>query len=458
MTGKNKKPDFVFAGLAPHPPIVVPEVGRGREEGSRKTIEAFEQFAGRLMETRPEVLVLISPHSPRQPGAFGYWDKELLHGDLAKFNTPEVEISLPNAVDFLELLKPEAEKRDVNLWPVRDGLLDHGVLVPLYYLKKAGWAGPTAILSLNYPGEGQFEDLGNALASAAAKAGGRVALVASGDMSHRLEPGAPGGYHPEAARFDHEFVELLETGHFLEVADMDPELVELAGQDVIESTRIALAAIHHDATRRDVLSYEGPFGVGYCLAVLWQDRAEENSGGGKALLNVARRSMEDYVRRGILPRFEDSPVGYLARKAGVFITVRLRDGSLRGCIGTLGPTRLNLVEEVADRALAVAKDAYGGPIREDELENLVYEISVLCPPVGVRRQEELDPALYGVIMRDAWGRRAVLLPGIESIQTVSDQLEFVRKKACIPQQSDVMLDCFCIDKFCESTEEKEPCY
>ena len=144
--------------------------------------------------------------------------------------------------------------------------------MPLWHLVNAGWDGPTAVLSLNYPGEGGLAEFGRAITCAATRLKKRIAVIASGDMSHRLTPEAPAGFDPRACEFDRDFISCLRRGAYRDLERFDPELQDLAAEDVMDSTIVALAAVGWDATGHEVLSYEGPFGVGYGVAILFDSQ------------------------------------------------------------------------------------------------------------------------------------------------------------------------------------------
>jgi aromatic ring-opening dioxygenase LigB subunit len=254
----------------PHAPVLIPAVGGGRETEAESSVTALRNLSRRVLALTPRRMALISPHSPRRPGAFGIWETQRLSGSLDQFGCPRVAIDLPNDPDLIAAVKTEAASRSVPLWEIRSRALDHGAIVPLYFLVEAGWSGPTMVLSLNYPGEGNLEELGQSLAAAAERVGGPMVVVASGDMSHRLRPGAPAGYDPKGKKFDETFVRLLRSAQYGELSRIDPELQEQAAEDVVDSTLVALAAVGHCHAHHEVLSYEGPFGVGYCVAVLYQ--------------------------------------------------------------------------------------------------------------------------------------------------------------------------------------------
>ena len=160
------------------------------------------EAARRVVRAGPETVVLISPHTPRRRGAFAIWAGKRVSGSLAQFGAPAAAVDLPADEILAGMIGEEAGSRGVGIWWLRDAELDHGAVVPLWHLAVAGWRGPTVLIGLNYPGEPGLAELGEAIAAAARRAGRRVALVASGDMSHRLQPGAPAGFHPRAKEFD----------------------------------------------------------------------------------------------------------------------------------------------------------------------------------------------------------------------------------------------------------------
>lgn len=451
----------VWAGLMPHPPIVVPAVARGRERDVARTIAAMRECSSRLMASGAELLVLISPHSPRRPGRFGVWTTKRLSGSFAPFGAWRTRIDLPNDLEYVSSLRENCSARGIDTWAIKqDDELDHGALVPLYYLAEAGWSGATVVVGLNYPGEGQLEDLGHAIAETADRLGRRAAVLASGDMSHRLIPSAPGGFHPRAHEFDEKFVQLVDGGRFDSIAAIDEELQQLAGEDVVDSSVVALAAAGFSGTNHQLLSYEGPFGVGYTVAVFFSDTDGSVAAEQRPLCRlsdlagVARAAVETWVREHSLWMPPVPVTGELLRRAGVFVTIRTKDDELRGCIGSLQPTRPNLVEETIDRAIASAtNDIRFEPIAADELANLTYEVSILHPPELVVSTTELDPDRYGVILTDRYGRRAVMLPGIESLDTVEKQLVATKRKAGIPANEEVTIERFEVEKVVEERKE-----
>ena len=231
-----------FAGLMPHAPVLVPGVGGESLARVEGTARAMGVVAEHALAARPDTLVVVSPHSPRRPHAFGLWHTPRLSGSLGRFGSPGDRVDLPLDRAYTDRLEREAAHLGLRTWRIVGEPLDHGALVPLCYLTSAGWKGPTVIIGLGYPGEGGLDELGRAIAAAARQLGRRTAVIASGDMSHRLIPTAPAGYEPEARRFDEVFIGLLRKGAFEELGRIDPILQERVAEDVVDSTRVAVAA------------------------------------------------------------------------------------------------------------------------------------------------------------------------------------------------------------------------
>jgi MEMO1 family protein len=442
-------PLLVCAVLMPHAPVLVPAIGGSRGNAAAASTQAMREAAARVMAHQPETVLVISPHSPRQRRAFGLWADEQLEGSFAQFGSPEVSVRLPNDLPLAKAVAAEAQKLGVETWWIRDHELDHGALVPLWFLVDAGWLGATVVVSLNDPADGGLTELGVAIAAAATTIQRRVAIVASGDMSHRLTKDAPCGFHPLAHRFDESFIGLVRSGDYRSLQNMDPDLRELAAEDAVDSTLIAAAAANWDATGHKVLGYQGPFGVGYGVAILFEkdDAAANNHAAGASLPSVARRSVETALA-GIAGSPPSPADEYLSQKAPVFVTVRHRDGELRGCVGTIVPVCANIVAETWRNArLAAMNDKRFEPVSPDELADLRFEVSVLHSFENISSIADLDPQRFGVVVSTEDDRRGLLLPGIEEIRTTEAQLSIARKKGWMEEDEPVTIQRFQVDRF-----------
>lgn len=150
------------------------------------------------------------------------------------------------------------------------------------------------------------------------------------------------------------------------------------------------------------------------------------------LVELARRAIEEYVKNGrvIPPPPPEEMTPEMKEKAGTFVSLK-KHGELRGCIGTFLPTQPNVAQEVIKNAIAAAtQDPRFPPVQPQELPELTISVDVLSPPEPVKDLSELDPKRYGVIVRSGW-RQGLLLPDLEGVDTVEQQLAIAMAKAGI---------------------------
>jgi protein-L-isoaspartate(D-aspartate) O-methyltransferase len=446
------------AVLMCHAPIVIPAIGRERAAQCARTTDAMRHAATRLVTGAPDVLVVISPHAPRDRARWGICAASSLAGDFARFGAPEVGARFAGAPAAAGALAHAAHAANLATWSLPGDGLDHGSLVPLYFVHEAGWRGATLLIALPYPGTGSEAAMGRAVRNAAESRGERWAILASGDMSHRLLPDAPAGFHPRARDFDARFRDAVAAGDLRTACAVDEDLREIAAEDVVDSCAVAAGAVDFDATGHEVIAYEGPFGVGYLEAVLFDagatdaDTAQRDRARAEAppreLLRVARDAIAAHLHgRTYRPPWLDEP---WSKSRGVFVTLRTSDGALRGCIGHIDPVHATLADEVASVAVSSAmRDTRFAPVRPDELDSLAIELSVLAPPEHVGDLAALDPERYGVIVSQG-ERRGVLLPAIEGVTDAHHQIRIAAQKDGIALDAPFDLERFEVQKIGES--------
>ncbi len=162
------------------------------------------------------------------------------------------------------------------------------------------------------------------------------------------------------------------------------------------------------------------------------------------LVKLARQAVETYVKEGkIVEAAGTTPE--LKQRAGVFVSLK-KHGELRGCIGTFEPTQPDVAGEIVSNALSSAtRDPRFPPVEEDELPDLEYSVDVLTKPVPTTK-EELDPRKYGVIVQCGW-RRGLLLPDLEGVDTVEEQIDIPRHKAGTGPKEPVKLSRFEVKRY-----------
>ena len=151
--------------------------------------------------------------------------------------------------------------------------------------------------------------------------------------------------------------------------------------------------------------------------------------GSHPVVRLARETVESYVRLGRTPDPEEL-TSEMSQRAGVFVSIKKR-GELRGCIGTFEPTRANVAEEIIANAVGSAtRDPRFPPVNAAELSQLEYSVDILTAPEPVDDRAQLDPKRYGIIVASG-GRRGLLLPDLEGVDTVEDQIGICCRKAGI---------------------------
>ncbi len=455
---------LVFAGIAPHPPIMVPEVGREAAAEVRGSIDAMREFTERLVASGAKSVVMISPHAPLDPRAFVAYDEPKLYGDFGDFRAPGTAVEAPLDKELSDAITRAASEEGYEVARVRGVELDHGTAVPLYFLLRNGWRGSLVALGYTFLSNEDHLRFGSCIKRAIDQTMRPVALVASGDLSHRLKPGAPAGFNAEAHLFDEEVVASLRACEPERIVKIDQNLRRQAGECGYRSMLVAFGATEEIETACEVLHYEAPFGVGYMVAQLTrasvfegEERSSEkeetvaDETDAAQLPRLARSAVEAFVEADEILK---APPGMLTEPGACFVSIKTREGDLRGCIGTIEAVKESLAEEIISNAISAAtRDPRFPPVAPDELSHLRYSVDVLSKPEPTTF-EGLDPKIYGVIVEDLQGtRRGLLLPDIEGVETATQQVEIAARKAGIAPGTLLRLSRFRVERFPETEEE-----
>jgi len=457
---------LVFAGIAPHPPIMVPEVGREAIAEVRASIDAMRELTTRIVESGAETVVLVSPHAPLDARAFVAYKDAELHGDFANFRAPDARVEAPLDEELLGAISREAASVGYEVIGIRGHDLDHGTAVPLYFLQRNGWRGRVVALGYSFLSNEDHLRFGSCINRAANETGRPTAFVASGDLSHRLKPEAPAGYNPNAHLFDQEVVEAIRESEPERIINIDQSLRKMAGECGYRSMLVAFGVTREMEHACEVLNYEAPFGVGYLVAQIArpngshkdkksaQDEADKKvteRQGGSALTALARQAVETFVRERRVIEKPSSEDVMLKERAACFVSIKTDEGNLRGCIGTIEPARETLAEEIITNAISSAtRDPRFPPVRPAELSHLRYSVDVLTTPEPAKF-EELDPKVYGVIVEDESGRqRGLLLPDLQGVETARQQVDIAARKAGLAPETPLKLFRFRVERFRET--------
>lgn len=444
---------------------MVPEVGGESAAEVRGSIDGMAELTKRLIATGAETVVLISPHAPLERYSFVAYQGPVLHGNFANFRAPAVRFEAALDEELLQAISEAAAEEDYEVVGLGSGQnLDHGTAVPLYFLQRNGWTGSVVALGYSFLSNEDHLRFGSCIGKAINKMGRSAGLIASGDLSHRLKPDAPAGYNPTAYIFDYEVVDALRANSPERIINIDQDLRRNAGECGYRSMLIALGATREQPWDCEVIHYEAPFGVGYLVAQLTDNQPasqghadrtakgdfSETSDNVSDPPHLARLAVETYVLEGTQMDSSQANTELLIARAACFVSLKTLDGQLRGCIGTIEPSRENLAEEIIANAInAATRDPRFSPVAAEELSRLRYSVDVLSESEPATLVD-LDPAVYGVIVEDESGsHRGLLLPDLEGVDSVAKQVEIAARKAGIPPQTPIKLSRFRVSRFGE---------
>ncbi|MCR5482373.1 MAG: AmmeMemoRadiSam system protein A [Clostridia bacterium] len=476
---------MLSAYILPHPPIARPEVGKGEEKKMEKTLAGFREVAERICMDEPDTIIVISPHSIVFGDAFYIAGGNGGYGSMIKFKAPEVQVSYNYDTDLAEEILKLADEKGLptvyNTEVYKNGaahIFDHGFVVPMSFVdeayRKRGKEKPLVLrISPSFISDAASFSMGKVIERAAAHLGRRLCVLASGDLSHRVNENSPYGMTPEGAEFDRCVTEAMQDTSFEKFLNFEPQFVEAAAQCGLPGFILMAGALSYYRVSAELLSYEAPFGIGYGVCaykcadectLLARNTVEAYVRGNKRV-GTSSEFIENYAAREtgeeLFPDFAadgfrshadysnymKAPEWMKNMKAGCFVSIH-KNGALRGCIGTISACYENIVKEIQYLAVqAATADPRFKPVSDFELDELDYKVDVLYEPEPASF-EELNPYLYGVIVSSG-GRRGLLLPNLEGVDTAGQQVAIALQKAGIGADEDYGLQRFRVERHYE---------
>lgn len=257
-----------LAAVVPHPPILLPEIGCGREAATQATLDAYAAITRALQDDPPDRLLLISTHGIVTLGRFHLLTAPLT-GDLEPFGAPQCRIEQPHDPLLADAVLAAAEARRqplaaVGHWEPHD----HSAIVPLTLLADAISDTPTTVLSVSFRSAREHCAFGRSLAAAIDAVGGRTAVIASGDGAHTLTQESPQGFHPQAAPFQRAFDAALQAWETETILGFDEDLRRQIDESVVSPTAMLIGALQGQDIRVHPLTAEAPWGVAYTTALI----------------------------------------------------------------------------------------------------------------------------------------------------------------------------------------------
>ncbi|MBR1440775.1 MAG: AmmeMemoRadiSam system protein A [Lachnospiraceae bacterium] len=450
------------AYMVPHPPLIVPDVGKGGEAQIEETTRAYEEVAKRIGDLKPDTVIISSPHATMYADYFHISPGDGAAGSFADFRAPQVEFRETYDTELVRRISFLADK---DFFPAgtegeRQRKLDHGTMVPLYFIRK--YLKDYKIVRIGLSGLPLAEHyrMGMLIAKAVEETGRRVVYVASGDLSHKLQVHGPYGFAPEGPEYDKRIMDVCSRAAFGELFDFEEHFCEKAAECGHRSFVMMAGALNGRAVEAVKLSHQDVTGVGYgiCyfrpgdpdpsrefLKAYYQGLDEKlrmQKEGEDAYVKLARASLESYITKGeVISVPGDLPSEMTSERAGAFVSIH-KQGRLRGCIGTILPVTNCVAKEIIQNAISAStRDPRFSPITESEIPYLEINVDVLTKPEDIASPAELDVKKYGVIVSGG-GRRGLLLPDLDGVDSVEQQIDIARQKGGIMPDEDVRLQRF----------------
>jgi AmmeMemoRadiSam system protein A/AmmeMemoRadiSam system protein B len=434
----------------PHPPLIIPAIGDGLESDISKTTKAFNKVAKEIAEIKPDTIIISSPHMTMYGDYFHISPGESAEGSLYRFHHPEIKFNIQYDTYLRDCIISKISSLDfpAGTHGEKESELDHATMIPLHFINK--YYKDYKVIRIGVSGLSMIEHykLGKIIRSVIPRKQ-KVVWIASGDLSHKLTEDGPYGYAEEGPVFDNEVTTVFKSGNFYELLKFKPDFCQKASECGLGSVNMMAGAFDGYLVESKLLSYEGPFGVGYALASVKPTRYSDNREFARIFkeredrqfrnkrieedeyVKLARTSLEYYVnnhQKVTVPK--DVSKDLLKNKAGVFVSLHVNN-NLRGCIGTIAPSTSSIAEEIIQNAISSGtRDYRFNKVRANELERIEYSVDVLKPAVPIQSKEELDVKKYGVIVSNGH-KSGLLLPNIDGIDTIDEQIKIAKRKAGI---------------------------
>lgn len=425
------------AFIVPHPPLIVQEVGRGNEKEVQKTIDSYREVARQIAALKPDTVIVSSPHAPMYRDYFHISGGERGVGSFADFTAPQVRFDEKYDTELALTLAQLAQQENfpAGLDGARSGELDHGTMVPLYFLEKEYKGFDLMRVGLSWLSFKKHYRFGQLIAQAVEQTQRRVVYIASGDLSHKLQSYGPYGFAPQGPQYDARLIDVCARGALGELMDFDEGFCEQAAECGHRSFIIMSGALGGANVKAHMLSHEDVTGVGYGVCTFYPQSKD-------AYVGLAQKTIEHYVTTGkILAVPENIPEEMKTARAGAFVSIH-KHGELRGCIGTIAPTEPSLAQEIISNAISAStRDPRFDAITQDELSQLEINVDILGEPEEISSLDELDVKRYGVIVSSGY-KRGLLLPDLEGVDSVEQQVRIARIKGGIRQDEPITLHRF----------------
>lgn len=455
--------------IMPHPAFVIPEIGQGKQSSAAETVKGMEKIAEEIKQLAPKTIALISPHGNVFSDALCINTESELTGSFSEFHQPKLRIEVKGdlqkalvfssglraaSINNLALDEISAQKYNITTE------LDRGAMVPLYYIAKQYTDFKLIHINIGYLPKTQMYQAGKILAEII---GENAVIIASGNLSHKLSKDNSENYDEMGRVYDNNILEAVAQNDFLRILTADNNVADRAGQCAQKPLEMLMGALDGSAAMGEVYSYEAPFGTGYMTARIEIEKSNKENlinqyleikkGAQSSSKNnedeyvqLAKNAIYNYVMYGhIMEIPQGLSEDLYIKQSGVFVSLK-KEGKLRGCVGTVSPTKLSTAEEIISNAIeAAVKDSRFAQVQENEISELEIFVDVLSDLEEVKSNYELDIKRFGIVVTKG-DKRGLLLPNIDGVKNADHQIDIALEKAGIEKGDDFLVRRFTVTR------------
>ena len=420
--------------MVPHPPLIVKEIGKERINDIKETLDSYLEIAKEIGELKPDTIIISSPHAPLYSDYFYLPNEENAVGSFSSFGASEVKFNQKYDVELIKEIENISKEKNFPCGRIDSKeSLDHGTMVPLYFINKYLSNYNLVVVGLSGISlEANFE-MGKIIKEACNNLNRRVVYVASGDLSHKLKEYGPYGFVKEGPIYDEKIIDVMSNARFDELLHFDLDLLDKAAECGHRSFIMMSGFLDGIKVKSKFYSHQDVTGVGYGICSYYPF---------DPYIELAKETINTYIKdKKIIEIPTNTPNELLDKKSAVFVSLH-KHGQLRGCIGTIIPTTNSIAEEIINNAISAATNDYRfDPVTVDEIDDLEINVDVLTLPEDIKDESMLDPKKYGVIVSTGF-KRGVLLPDLEGVNTVEEQISIAKRKAGIKENEEIKLQRF----------------
>ena len=255
-----------FAAITPHSPLLIPTVGKENTQKLKASTETLSQLAQELYACAPDTILILSSHATQHEKAFSLNLHNEYQIDLKDFGDLTTHKTLKSDLELSTNIRRTMEEHHISFTLDSKASLDYGTGVPLYLLTEHLHRVRIVPITFSKLSTKDHVRFGTVLKEVIDNTTKRIAIIASGDLSHCLSSDAPLGFRPEGQEYTDKLIEAIKGHSIASLLSMPEELLQKAEDCLYQQLLILFGIFEHKQIRPEILSYEAPFGVGYLVA------------------------------------------------------------------------------------------------------------------------------------------------------------------------------------------------